>query len=177
VTTRRVAAEVGTSTTAIYSLIGSKDDLVDAVCVEGFARLADHLATVEPTDDPLDDLRRLGRAYLDTALENPALYRIMFGLTRSGAITTDAAGVGLETLQVLVDAVQRVVDAGRFRGDAFALALRLWAVGHGVASLAITGVLGPPDAIRRVHEDAGAAMVAGLLLDAGAPAHDEPLAR
>jgi AcrR family transcriptional regulator len=166
-TTRRVATAVGTSTTAIYSLVGSKDDLVGAVCAEGFTRLAAHLATVERTDDPLADLRGMGNAYLDMALESPALYRTMFGQSGKG-ITTGQAMVGLSALQMLIDGVQRCVDAGIFRGEAFALALRLWSVGHGVASLAIAGYLGPPDAARAVHAGAGEALVAGLLLDAGA---------
>jgi len=51
--TRRVAADVGTSTTAIYSLIGSKEELVRQLFLEGFRRLDEHQRAVPLTDDPL----------------------------------------------------------------------------------------------------------------------------
>ena len=50
--TRRIAGQLGVSTTAIYRLWGSKPQLVRALFVEGFRRLAVHLAEVEATDDP-----------------------------------------------------------------------------------------------------------------------------
>jgi AcrR family transcriptional regulator len=168
VTTRRVATAVGTSTTAIYSLIGSKDDLIQAVRAEGFARLAAHLATVETTDDPLVDLRRLALAYFDMGIESPALYRIMFGLTGPETTTeisaedTEDTRPGVATLTTLVDAIQRAIDAGLLPGPAFVLALQLWSLGHGVTSLALTGMLGPPDTARAVLDRAEHAMLAGL---------------
>ena len=166
-TTRKVAAAVGTSTTAIYSLIGSKEDLVQAVCDEGFARLAAHLATVELSDEPLTDVRRLAHAYFDMAIESPALYQVMFG-QRGPEIAEGDGRPGVETLTTLVDAVRRAVDAGLLRGEPFDLAVQLWALGHGVASLALTGMLGPPEAARALMERAGLALVGGLRLPAGA---------
>jgi AcrR family transcriptional regulator len=162
-TTRRVAAEVGTSTTAIYSLIGSKDDLVRAVREEGFNRLAVHLGGVDPTDDPLDDLHRMGHAYLEMALESPDLFRTMF--EGPGGVEVDAG-----TFQILLGSVQRVVDAGHFRGETYALALQLWSLTHGVAGLAITGLLGAPEDAHRLFDDAGRALQAGLVQAASAPA-------
>jgi AcrR family transcriptional regulator len=161
VTTRRVATAVGTSTTAIYSLIGSKDDLIQAVCEEGFARLAAHLATVEVSEDPLDDLRRLSNAYFDMAIESPALYQIMFGQNGTEISATDERP-GVATLTTLVDAVGRAVDADLLDGEPFTIAVSLWAMGHGVTSLALTGMLGPPEAARTVLEQSGRAMITGL---------------
>jgi AcrR family transcriptional regulator len=161
-TTRRIAAAVGTSTTAIYSLIGSKDELIQAVCAEGFARLAAHLATVERSEDPLADLANLSGAYLDMALESPALYRIMFGQSTT-EITPDDTRPGVETLTTLVEAVQRAIDAGLLEGEAFTVAVQLWTLHHGVASLALTGMLGPPASARAVLHAAGTALLTGLM--------------
>ena len=145
VTTRRVAAAVGTSTTAIYSLIGSKDELFREMLREGFRRLADHLASVAPTDDPLVDLGALGAEYHAMAVESPHLYNVMFAMSWS-SFEPDAADRKLAagTLQVLVDAVARAVDAGLLDGDPNDLALELWSFNHGVTSLGLTGMLGPP---------------------------------
>jgi AcrR family transcriptional regulator len=156
VTTRRVASEVGTSTTAIYSLIGSKEDLVLAVREEGFVRLAAHLGGVGATGDPLDDIRRLGHAYLEMALESPHMYRIMFEAV--GEIQVDSG-----TFQILLDSVQRCVDAGFFRGETFTLALQLWSLTHGLAGLAIAGMVGTPEDAHRLLGESARALSAGLV--------------
>src|SRR5262245_29322108 len=78
VSIRRVASEVGTSTTAIYSLIGSKEELVRQMYLEGFRRFAQHLDGVPEHPDPLEHLAALGDAYLENAIENPSLYLVMF---------------------------------------------------------------------------------------------------
>jgi AcrR family transcriptional regulator len=74
--TRRVAREVGTSTTAIYSLLGSKNELLRAMYLEGFGRLAAAQDAVVRTDDPVNDLCALGRAYFDNGVANPYLYEV-----------------------------------------------------------------------------------------------------
>lgn len=162
VTTRRVAAAVGTSTTAIYSLIGSKEELVRAMHREGFQRLADHLATVDVTDDPLGDLGRLGLAYHAMAVESPHLYAVMFGGVLGDFVPDDAdRALARGTLDVLVDAVRRAVDAGELDGDPTDLALEAWSLNHGITSLGLTGMLGSPDHVRRRLVAAGVALRAG----------------
>ena len=144
--TRRVAAQVGTSTTAIYRLWGSKPELVRALFLEGFRRLAAHLDTVERTDDPVTDLRSLGLAYHANAVENPELYGVMFACPVPGFEPDSAdASFALSTLDTLITAVARCVDAGLLPGPAEDVARRLWAVNHGVSSLEIQGLFGPPD--------------------------------
>jgi len=151
--TRRVAAEVGASTSAIYRLWGSKPELVRALFLEGFRRLAAHLDEVEPTSDPIADLRSLGLAYHANAIQNPELYEVMFACPVPGfePDATDGA-FALSTLDTLIRAVARCVDAGLLPGPADAVARRLWAVNHGVCSLEIQGLLGPPDeALEHLH--------------------------
>jgi AcrR family transcriptional regulator len=81
---RRVAAEVGASTMAVYTHFGGMRELVRGVAREGFARLAAHLAQVPRSDDPVADIARQGMAYRATALENPHLYAVMFGSASLG---------------------------------------------------------------------------------------------
>ncbi len=160
--TRRVSAEVGTSTTAIYSLLGSKHELVRALYVEGFRRLGVHLAQVETTDDPLADLGALGLAYHRSATDNPEFYDVMFGSPVPEFTPSPADGAfALTTLQVLIDAVGRCVDAGVFIGDAADIARELWAVNHGVTSLGLTGMLGSAEAVENHLVRVTSATVAG----------------
>jgi len=163
VTTRRVAAEVGTSTTAIYSLLGSKEALFRAMYREGFQRLSDHLAAAPHTGDALEDLRHLGAEYHAMGMESPQLYRVMFDCPIPEFVVDDEdATFSLGTLQVLIDAVQRCVDDGLFVGDARDLALELWSMNHGITSLAIAGMLGSPEQARDRLAHLGAAVYHGM---------------
>ena len=145
-----MAAEVGTSTTAIYRLWGSMPELVRALFLEGFRRLGAHLAEVHETEDPLADLRALGLAYHANAIENPEFYDVMFACPVPGFDpTAEDATYALATLQVLIDFVERGVAAGQLAGPADEVAYELWAVNHGVTSLELRGLLGRPDAAAR----------------------------
>jgi len=159
-TLRRLAAEAGTSTMAIYTHFGSMTALHRAIRREGFARLGAHLGAVEASRDPVADLALLGRAYFENGVTNPNLYRAMF--VDHGRDDEDAA-IGLETFFVLVDGVQRCIDAGRIADhDAVALANHLWALTHGIVTLHLAGFL--------TLEDAGAALTdaaANLLIGYG----------
>ena len=137
-TTRRVAAEVGASTMAVYTHFGSMEELRRAVRREGFARLAAYLATVEQSDDPLVDLVKLGDAYCTNALENPDLYRSMF---MEAPVDPEDAVVGLDTFETLVGGVQRCIEGGHFTGDPWSLATQLWAAAHGFVALHIAQML------------------------------------
>ena len=53
---RRLAADAGTSTTAVYSLFGNKAGLLDSLYQEAARRFGARLAQVEATDDPLRDI-------------------------------------------------------------------------------------------------------------------------
>jgi AcrR family transcriptional regulator len=143
--TRRVAAEVGTSTTAIYSLIGSKDELVRQLYLEGFRGLDAQQRAMVLTDDPLADLMALGRTYHQSAIDRPHLYDVMFGSPVSEFHPTiEDAMFARGTLDMCIAAVRRCVDAGLIVGDANAIAHQFWAIVHGVTSLELCGMLGSP---------------------------------
>ena len=125
-TLRRLTREVGTSTMAIYTHFGSMDELRHAIRREGFARMGARFRELDPSDDPVADLVRQGRAYWRNAVDNPNLYRAMF---MHGSIDDPQAGVGESTFDLLVEAVQRCLDAGRFEtADPRALAVRMWSM-------------------------------------------------
>jgi AcrR family transcriptional regulator len=144
ISTRRVAREVGTSTTAIYSLLGSKNELVRAMYLEGFGRLAAAQDAVVRTDDPVRDLCALAWAYFENGVANPYLYEVMFHRpVREFTPAPDDVAFAHSTLQDVVVLAQRCIDAGEFVADVDAddLAVELWAVVHGVTSLVIAGML------------------------------------
>src|SRR2546427_13042734 len=108
-TTRRLAAEVGASTMALYTHFESKDDLRRAVRVEWFNRLSERLSRVPRTTDPVADLAAQGWAYFSNAIENEHIFRAM---VVDPLDDPHVATMGIEALQVLADSVQRCMDEG-----------------------------------------------------------------
>jgi AcrR family transcriptional regulator len=145
-TLRRLAAEVGASTMAIYTHFGGMDELQRQVRIEAFARLAQHLGGVEATDDPVADLVVLGRAYHVNASSNPNLYRVMF-MERMPADEAETTH-DTPTFRLLVDSVARCLAAGRFHpAEPLAVANQLWALSHGVAALHLAGIVDAGQAV------------------------------
>ncbi|PRX99098.1 TetR/AcrR family transcriptional regulator [Allonocardiopsis opalescens] len=150
-TVRRLAAEVGVSTMAVYTHFGSMEEVRQAVRREGFARLGERLDAVRPTDDPVADLAASGVAYITTGLDHPQLYREMFPDRPIGQRATGldggagAAAGGDEAFGRLVGGVRRCVDAGRFEDvgelGARGWAVQLWTMWHGMVSLAVAGLM------------------------------------
>ncbi|GAA4219555.1 TetR/AcrR family transcriptional regulator [Actinocatenispora rupis] len=150
--TRRLAAEVGASTMAVYTHFGSMDQVRHAVRTEGFARLDAALDRIPRTDDPVADLTADALVYLDAGLADPEMYRAMF-VDRPPPADTDP-GSGL--FQRLVASVRRCIDAGRFDAadDPLPLgwAAEIWTMQHGMVVLALGDVL-PTDQIRFLLAD------------------------
>ncbi len=131
---RKVAAAAHTTTTAIYSLFGSREALIEAVVIEGFTRFAEHLKAVAHTDDPAADLLELGKAYRANALQNPHYYRVMFHSVHGSNTAEQSA----ETFDMLVAAIRRATQCNETNGKL--RAHRLWAYIHGLVSLELAGL-------------------------------------
>ncbi|MCC5950606.1 MAG: WHG domain-containing protein [Acidimicrobiia bacterium] len=118
---------------------------------EGFTRLHTWLDSVPADLDPGTRLRALGHAYQDAALAQPALYVVMFERPDPSFEPTDAdRQAALAGAEVLIEATKQAVDTGVLhdpRGDPERLAVRLWAINHGITSLAIAGMLGGRDCL------------------------------
>jgi AcrR family transcriptional regulator len=136
VSVRALAAEVGTSTMAVYTWYGSKANLMRAVFHEAFRRFGERLVGESRDGDPLVVLIRLGRAYREHALANPNLYVVMFG--QNPALFEPSAAdlvLAASTFEILVDAVSRCVDAGVLSCEPRSGAWQIWASVHGAMSL------------------------------------------
>lgn len=141
VSIRAIADAVGVTPPSIYLHFADKESLILAVCERHFEVFD---AVIEEAgrsiDDPVESLRRRGRAYVRFGLENPEPYRILFMTRTETAHQRDVVvGAGALAFQHLVDAVQRCVDAGAFSPvDPILAATGMWTAVHGVASLLIS---------------------------------------
>ncbi|MCB2411659.1 TetR/AcrR family transcriptional regulator [Demequina sp. TTPB684] len=160
VSMRQIAKDVGVSATALYRHFDSKNALVHAACEAGFAEFGARIeATMRGAETPLDGLRQLGGVYVDFALSRPVHYDVMMIRPHQWALGPDAAR-DPESFASLVRVVQACQDAGQLSpGDPREAAHRLWAVLHGVVSLAIA----MPDSISGLDPQSVRARADGLM--------------
>jgi AcrR family transcriptional regulator len=151
---RRIATEVGSSTMAVYTHFGSLVDLRTAVIQEGLVRFAVALDQVGQTEDAIADLFAQGVAYRRFALDNPHLYRMMFGVStpKSNQQTfrdltvgdsPSALPEGTTAFGILARVAERAAADGRVLvPDAVALAAQIWSAIHGYVLLEMAGFFG-----------------------------------
>ena len=143
---RRVTGEIGASTMAVYTHFGGMPGLVDAMIREGLTRFAAHVRARPPIEEPLADLFSGGLAFGEFALTNPRLYSLIFGLADTvrlpDAARTLATEEGVDALSVLLESVERVIEAGEMpEQDARAAATQILSVTHGFLMLQIGGFI------------------------------------
>jgi AcrR family transcriptional regulator len=139
---RHLAEQIGYSAATLYLYFRDKDDLLFTVVDEGFVRFEQQLAEAARSyGDPWERLKALGQAYVAFGLRNPVYYQLMF-LWRPDFLTQARPGEQqprLEAFRMLQDAVQSAMDAGVMQlGDARSYSDALWAMMHGIVSLAIS---------------------------------------
>jgi AcrR family transcriptional regulator len=139
VSIRAVADAVGVTPPSIYLHFADKTDLIFAICERHFGQLDRTLQEAAAgADDPLESLRRQGRAYVHFGIDHPEEYRILF-MTRPAASPegwNDARVKKGAAFHHLVEAVQATLDAGAIHpANAILVAFGLWAVMHGLTSL------------------------------------------
>jgi AcrR family transcriptional regulator len=171
-TMRRLAAEVTATTSAIYALFGSKQEVLRAMYRQGFEGLARRLGEVDE-DDPLGRVRALGLAYRRAARERPHLYQVMFACpVPEFAPSDEDSALSLSTLMTLREAVADAVRARAIHGDTETITVGLWGVVHGLTSLELSGALEVETTADSVWEATLSATLAGLSVP-----HSLPLAR
>ncbi|MBK1789339.1 TetR/AcrR family transcriptional regulator [Prauserella cavernicola] len=140
---RRLAAAAETSTTAVYSLFGSKPDLVNALYSEGFRHFDRRLRSVSRTGDAVEDVVRLGLAYRDSALADRRLYSVMFSNAVPGFEPNDEASkLAMDALRPLWDVVSDGI-ATKALADVpvEVIAMSFWGCAHGLVSLELNETL------------------------------------
>jgi len=143
-TLRGVGARLGVSRTALYRHFADKQALLAAVAAEGFRTLRADLLTAWRASPPGPArMDPMGVAYVRFAVSHPSHYRVMFGgAVDAAAGETFHGDESTDAFAVLVEAIVAQQQAGHVRrDDPQQLALHVWAVVHGVAMLALDGML------------------------------------
>ena len=140
VTLREAARRAGVSQTAPYRHFADKPAMLAAASQEGFelfyATLERSLRASGP--EPATQLVSLGQAYIQFALDNPAHFRLMFGHgspPKSSSPGLQAAAA--KAFQLFFGTFQRCFGRPAASAVAKDVHFRLWALAHGIATLAL----------------------------------------
>lgn len=142
-TIRKIADEVGLSSTALYMHFADKGEILHEICRETFERLIGGNRRVMDEAGTADErLTRILQAYIDFGFENPNAYRLVY-LTRPIEARDGAQSAAQQLGGELFASFQAVIDQigaeGRLiNGDARLTAQLFWSGIHGVVSLVIT---------------------------------------
>jgi AcrR family transcriptional regulator len=133
---RAVARRAGVSAAAPYRHYDDREALVSAVAAVGYRELAERLAAAHPSPSTPDELASAAVAYVQFALERPALFRIMFGQPCDRDSDDRVAATAAVSLYV-----RGIVERTFPQADSEALATAVWALVHGLAFLHLDGKL------------------------------------
>lgn len=142
-TIRKIADEVGVSSTCLYMHFRDKDQILLEICtdvMEGLLAINSEISA-RPID-PVERVRMMLSAYMEFALENPNAYRLVF-------CTSSTAGseqwrqvsneLGAQCVERFAGVVNEIAAQGRLKiGDPESVRLTVWAACHGLVSLMLT---------------------------------------
>src|SRR3954470_19242046 len=150
---RDLSEAVGKSTMGVYTHFGSKQGLLEQLYLHGFSRLEDRLRTVSSAGQARQELLAFALAYREFALDNEALYGLMFERATPDFIPSDDSRMaGLTTFEMLA---HRIAQWRPDLADPAPNAHLVWATMHGLASIEL------------MHRRWGGPLVAHLQGDAG----------
>jgi AcrR family transcriptional regulator len=138
----------GVSPAAPYRHFRDRDELLASVALRGFEQFEAALSRAwdDGRPEPFAALDRLGRAYLEFARTEPAYYSAMFEAGIAPDTNPELRPAGDRAFAVLRSAAEKLCAQMPLQGrpPALTLALHIWAMAHGIASL-----FGRGDAARR----------------------------
>ncbi len=162
---RAVAAQAGMSAAAIYRYFPGKADLAAALWQEGLRGLEGRLGRIVTQEsDPIEGLRAVAEAYADFAVNEPAMFRMLF-LAEGGDDLEEVREKTRDFTSYYLarDCMGRAIEQGRIAPiDADLATQTLWAAIHGAISLRMTCVEFPFCEPRRLLAQVISTVLSGL---------------
>ena len=145
---------VGVTPAALYRHFRGREALVAEVAFRGYGQLAERLGrALAGSGTPLERFTRMGEAYLDFAEKEPGYYVAMFSAGAAAAARPSAPwGRPRGTFDLLVEALDRTFPDGFGSVGPRFVALEVWALAHGLATLDAAGHLPRGPGLPDKHE-------------------------
>jgi AcrR family transcriptional regulator len=172
VSMRQLADALGCSPMTPYRYFRNKDEILAAVRAAAFDRFASALE--EAARKTRGDLRAgglaTGEAYIRFALGNPDAYRLMFDLSQPHQDRyPELVRASTRARHLMSAALEALVAAGIFVGDAKLLGYVFWATMHGLVVLHLAGKLPEKPDFQTIQQEAMRLLVAGARSGAAPP--------
>lgn len=133
---RAIANKIEYSVGTIYLYFKDKTELLNALMEQGFQKLGKDFSKVEFGKDPVENLKKLGQAYVKFAMHNQEYYDLMFIMKRPIEIAGQEWVSGNKTLNMLKSTVASCIKADRLiTDDEDAGTLASWGIVHGLSAL------------------------------------------
>ncbi|MDQ2833140.1 MAG: TetR/AcrR family transcriptional regulator [Acidobacteriota bacterium] len=139
---RPVADRVGITPMAIYRHYADRASLLNAVADEGFDQLATRVQALHLKGGLEHRFMQIADVFLNTALQFPNLYELMFLVRREGArvYPRDFKAGHSPTFNPTVNLLKEAMTTGRLRpDDPIEVAFELSALSHGLIVLYLGG--------------------------------------
>jgi AcrR family transcriptional regulator len=139
-TIRRIASEIGISSTALYVYFPDKNSILREICAETFTGLMREFEAIKAQKlAPLAALRAAAYAYIDFGLGHPHEYELTFVVHQPEICAqgeTDPEDPGETAYHSLLDLVAEAVDGGALaEPNVDRIAQQIWAGVHGLVTL------------------------------------------
>ncbi|KQV30266.1 transcriptional regulator [Rhizobium sp. Root1203] len=170
---RELARRAGVSHNAPYKHFADKRELLAAVSAIGFELLAERMAeATRELDSPRQRLAAMARAYVCGGVNNPALYRLMFGGYLAGQdegrpVIERTAAYNMKAL--IVSAIsdgalgRQIADTEPNTRTIDGAILVFWSQMHGLTLLLADRLVGPGDKVEELTENVLQGMLEGLV--------------
>ena len=172
VSMRQLADALGCSPMTPYRYFRNKEEILATVRAAAFDRFASALE--EAARKTQGDLRAgglaMGEAYIRFALGDPEGYRLMFDMAQPHPDRyPDLVRASARARHMMSAALEALVEAGIFVGDAKLLGYVFWATMHGLVVLHLAGKLPEEPDFRTIQQEAMRLLVAGARAGASPP--------
>ena len=129
----------GVTTAAPYRHFRGKQEILEEIASRGFDEMRKRAMAVvaENGEGTLEGIIAMGQGYVAFAVQETAVFRLMFGQEPSLKKSENVVGTGHACFQHVIDQVALYCKRNKVRGDAQEIALKLWTFVHGAASLLI----------------------------------------
>ena len=139
-TIRKIADEVGVSSTALYMHFQDKGCILLEICERTLSLLLERNREIAGKPlDPVVRTRMMLEAYMRWGLEHPNAYQLVYSAPRpvSAALwPEDTADMGAQCYEIFSGVVREIAACGRLRtGTADSAAQALWMSCHGLVAL------------------------------------------
>ena len=134
---REVARAVGVSANAVYRHFPDKRALMRALAIEGLAKLgAAQRDASEKAGGGAEGFNATGREYVRFAMQNPALFRLIFSNSVQPSLLSHSDGESSDAMRFLRANAAQFAPPGV---DSSIFTLQAWSMVHGLAMLILDG--------------------------------------